>query len=67
MPFQPADYGAYGDQSVTALDRRLVANLLRAARADQRLSDADLADRLRRTGQAGAFDDLVRLTQDLMY
>ena len=66
MPFQPQEYSVYGDPGVTPLDRKLVTNLLRAAHADRRLTDADYAGRLRQAELAGVFDDLVRLTRDLM-
>ena len=65
---EPTDVGPLygGDRAIFDTDRRLVVDLLSAARADRRLSEVDYSTRLARVYSARTFDDLVPLTRDLM-
>jgi len=68
MSSEPTDVGPLfgGDQPVDESDRRLVSDLLTAARAAGRLTDVDYAARMSAMYAARWFDDLVPITRDLM-
>lgn len=68
MSFEPTDVGPLfgGDRPILESDRQLVANLLKAAQADGRLTEFDFSTRMSRIYLARTFDDLVPITRDLM-
>ena len=68
MSAEPMDVGPLfgGDQVILESDRRLVINLLTAAKADGRLTEFDFSARMGRVMAARYFDDLVPITRDLM-
>jgi len=65
---EPTDVGPLfgGDRPVLDSDRRLVVDLLTAARNDSRLTDYDYSNRMRMVNMARTFDDLVPIARDLM-
>jgi len=68
MSAEPTDVGPLygGDRPILESDRRLVANLLSTARADQRLTESDYTARMSLVYSAHTFDDLIPITRDLM-
>ena len=68
MAAEPTDVGPLygGNRPALDSDRRLVLNLLHAARADQRLAEWDYQFRVDQTHLARTFDDLIPITRDLM-